>query len=82
MAKILNSELQIIKEFQNTKTFLKKSTLWIGIESGGNVKFDLVLSNYVTKANLKRDTGIDTSTLGSNADLVTLTLSGRWGFYW
>ena len=40
--------------------------------SGGNVKVELGLSNYVTKASLKGTTGIDTSALGSKADLASL----------
>ena len=34
--------------------------------SGGNVRFELDLSNYATKVDLKGATGIDTSTLISN----------------
>ena len=34
-------------------------------QSGGNVKFELSLSNYVTQVDLKVATGIDTSTLAS-----------------
>ena len=40
--------------------------------SGENVKVELDLSNYATKADLKGATCIDTSTLASETDLVSL----------
>ena len=40
--------------------------------SNGNVKAELDLSNYATKADLKGATGIDTSMLASKADLASL----------
>ena len=40
--------------------------------SDGNVKVELDLSNYVTKANLKGATGIDNSTLASKTVLAGL----------
>ena len=39
--------------------------------SGGNVRFELDLSNYATKVDLKGATDIDTSTLISNQILFT-----------
>ena len=38
--------------------------------SSGNVKVELGLSNYATKADLKAAAGIDTSTLRSKTDLA------------
>ena len=35
-------------------------------------KFELNLSNYITKSNLKRAAGIDTSKFAKNIDLVTI----------
>ena len=40
--------------------------------SGGNVKVELDLYNYATKADVKGATGISTSTLASKTDLVSL----------
>ena len=40
--------------------------------SNGNVKAELDLSNYATKADLKGATGIDTSTLPSKTNLTSL----------
>ena len=40
--------------------------------SGGNLKVELHLSNYATKASLKGTTGIDKSTLASKTDLSSL----------
>ena len=40
--------------------------------SGENVKFELDLSDYARKANLKEATGIDTSTLASETDMASL----------
>ena len=40
--------------------------------SGENVKVELDLSNYATKPDLKGATCIDTSTLASKTDLVSL----------
>ena len=40
--------------------------------SGGDLKVELDLSNYATKANLKGATSIDTSMLVSKADLAGL----------
>ena len=39
---------------------------------GGNVKVELGLSNYATKADLKKATGLDTSDFGKKADLANL----------
>ena len=41
---------------------------------GGNVKFELDLSNYATKADLKNATGVDTSKFTKKVDLATLKL--------
>ena len=38
--------------------------------SDGNVKVELSVSNYTTKANMKRATSIDTSTLASKTELT------------
>ena len=38
----------------------------------GNVKVDLDLSSYATKADLKNATGVDTSKLASKSDLASL----------
>ena len=38
----------------------------------GNVKVELDLSNYATKAGLKGSTGVDTSSLASKRDLACL----------
>ena len=40
--------------------------------SGGNVKFELHLSNYATKSDLEWATGVDTSLLALKADLASL----------
>ena len=40
--------------------------------SSGNVKFELDLSNYATKADLKEASGIHTSTMASKTDLAGL----------
>ena len=40
--------------------------------SDGNVKVELSVSNYTTKANMKRATSIDTSTLASKTELTGL----------
>ena len=40
--------------------------------SDGNVKVELSVSNYTTKANMKRATIIDTSTLASKTELTGL----------
>ena len=40
--------------------------------SGGNVKVELVLFNYATKAELEGVIDIDTSTLASKTDLASL----------
>ena len=40
--------------------------------SGGRVKVELDLSNYVTKADLKNSTGVDTSKFARKLDLVCL----------
>ena len=42
------------------------------LHSGGNVKIQMDLSNYETKAKLKGATGIYTSRLASKTDLVSL----------
>ena len=40
--------------------------------SGENVKAELVLSNYVTKAKLRNATGVDTSKMPKKVDLTSL----------
>ena len=40
--------------------------------SGGRVKVELDLSNYVTKADLKNATGVDTLKFAKEVDLVIL----------
>ena len=39
---------------------------------GGNVKAELDLSTYATKANLKNATGVDTSELAAKSDIAAL----------
>ena len=39
---------------------------------GANVKVELDLSNYVTKADLKKTTGVDTSKFGKKVDSASL----------
>ena len=39
---------------------------------GGNVKVELDLSNYVTKADLKNATGVDASKFAKKVDLASL----------
>ena len=39
---------------------------------GANVKVELDLSNYSTKADLKKATGVDTSSIAKKTDLVIL----------
>ena len=39
---------------------------------GGNVKIELDLSNYVTKADSKNATGVDTSKFAKEVDLANL----------
>ena len=39
---------------------------------GGNVKFELDLSNYATETELKNATGVDTSSFAKNTDLANL----------
>ena len=39
---------------------------------GANVKVELDLSNYGTKADVKNATGVDTSNFAKNTDLVNL----------
>ena len=39
---------------------------------GENVKFELDLSNYATKADLKNAAGVDTSKFAKNDDLANL----------
>ena len=39
---------------------------------GGNIKIELDLSSYPTKAKLKSATGVDTSKLATKADLASL----------
>ena len=41
---------------------------------GGDVKVELDLSNYVTKADLKVATGVDTSNLAAKSDLASLRI--------
>ena len=41
---------------------------------GGDVKVELDLSNYVTKADLKVATGVDTSNLAAKSDLGSLRI--------
>ena len=38
---------------------------------GGNIKVELDLSNYATKADLKVATGVDTSNLEAKSDLAS-----------
>ena len=38
--------------------------------SGGNIKIELDLSNYATKADLKGATGVNTSNLAAKSDLA------------
>ena len=40
--------------------------------SGGRVKVELDLSNYAAKADLKNETGVDTSKFAKNIDLASL----------
>ena len=40
--------------------------------SEGRVEFELDLSNYATKADLKNATGVDTSKFGKKVDLANL----------
>ena len=40
---------------------------------GANVKFELDLSNYATKSDLKNATGVDTSDFAKKTDLANLT---------
>ena len=40
--------------------------------SGGNIKVELDLSNYTTKAGLKVATGVNTSNLAPKLDLASL----------
>ena len=42
--------------------------------SGGKVKFELDLSNYAAKADLKNTTGVDTSEFAKKVDLASLNL--------
>ena len=39
---------------------------------GGEINVKVDLSNYATKADLKNETGIDTSKLAAKSDLVSL----------
>ena len=39
---------------------------------GGNVKVELDLSSYATKADVKKATGVDTPKLAAKSDLVSL----------
>ena len=39
---------------------------------GGNVKYELDLSNYATKANFKNATGVDRSKFAKKTDLANL----------
>ena len=38
----------------------------------GNIKFELYLSKYATKVDLKHATGVDTSNLAKKVDLFSL----------
>ena len=49
---------------------LLNQNLWGG--GGENLKFELNLSNYETKSDLKNTTGIDTSNFANKSDLAGL----------
>ena len=42
------------------------------VHSKNDIKFKLVLFNYATESDLKRATGVDTSKISNNADLLSL----------
>ena len=61
-----------------TVKLIKKSIVWMSeyflkLKSlGANVKVELDLSNYATKADLKNATGVDTSDFAKKTDLANL----------
>ena len=66
-AMIINLIAGLIKKTLYKNTFLNHIDFF-----EGNVKFQLDLSSYATKAELKNATGVDTSKLAAKSDLANL----------